>query len=59
MGHLPAVDRRLVRMRFADDMSQSQIAREVGRSQMSVSRALTRSLDRLRTLHGADLVGAE
>jgi RNA polymerase sigma-B factor len=59
MGHLPAVDRRLVRMRFADDMSQSQIAREVGRSQMSVSRALTRSLDRLRSLHPADLVGAE
>jgi DNA-directed RNA polymerase specialized sigma subunit len=46
-------------MRFADDMSQSQIARAVGRSQMSVSRALTRSLDRLRTLHSADLVGAE
>jgi RNA polymerase sigma-B factor len=59
MGHLPAVDRRLVRMRYADDMSQSQIARAVGRSQMSVSRALTRSLDRLRTLHAADLVGAE
>ena len=59
MGHLPAVDRRLVRMRYADAMSQSQIARAVGRSQMSVSRALTRSLERLRTLHGADLVGAE
>ena len=41
-------ERRLVRMRFVDEMSQSEIAAELGVSQMQVSRLLRRLLDRMR-----------
>jgi RNA polymerase sigma-B factor len=41
-------ERRIVLMRFFGDMTQSQIAREVGVSQMHVSRLLTATLARLR-----------
>ncbi|MFT3872522.1 MAG: SigB/SigF/SigG family RNA polymerase sigma factor [Nocardioides sp.] len=42
-------DRRIVVMRFFKNMTQSQIAAELGVSQMQVSRLLTRTLDRLRS----------
>jgi RNA polymerase sigma-B factor len=45
---LPQRDRRILRLRFADGLSQSQIAAEVGISQMHVSRRLARSLTTLR-----------
>ncbi|MFC6065496.1 RNA polymerase sigma factor SigF [Streptomyces ochraceiscleroticus] len=41
-------DRRIVEMRFAREMTQSQIGEELGVSQMHVSRLLTRILERLR-----------
>jgi RNA polymerase sigma-B factor len=41
-------ERRLVKMRFVDEMSQSEIAAELGVSQMQVSRLLRRLLDRMR-----------
>lgn len=41
-------DLRLVKMRFVDEMSQSEIAAELGVSQMQVSRLLRRLLDRMR-----------
>jgi RNA polymerase sigma-B factor len=41
-------ERRIVLMRFFGDMTQSQIAGEVGVSQMHVSRLLTATLARLR-----------
>jgi RNA polymerase sigma-B factor len=41
-------ERRLVKMRFFDEMSQSEIAAELGVSQMQVSRLLRRLLDRMR-----------
>ncbi|MDP9885890.1 RNA polymerase sigma-B factor [Sinomonas atrocyanea] len=41
-------ERRLVRMRFVDEMSQSEIAAALGVSQMQVSRLLRRLLDRMR-----------
>jgi RNA polymerase sigma-B factor len=41
-------ERRLVKMRFFDQMSQSEIAAELGVSQMQVSRLLRRLLDRMR-----------
>jgi RNA polymerase sigma-B factor len=41
-------DLRLVRLRFVEEMSQSEIAAELGVSQMQVSRLLRRLLDRMR-----------
>jgi RNA polymerase sigma-B factor len=43
-----ANDLRLVKMRFVDEMSQSEIAAELGVSQMQVSRLLRRLLARMR-----------
>jgi RNA polymerase sigma-B factor len=43
-------DRRILRLRFVDDLTQSEIAERVGVSQMQVSRLLRRSLERLRAL---------
>jgi RNA polymerase sigma-B factor len=41
-------DKRLLYLRFVKEMSQQQIADELGVSQMQVSRLLRRLLDRLR-----------
>ncbi|MEV6521047.1 sigma-70 family RNA polymerase sigma factor [Longispora sp. NPDC051575] len=46
---LPARERRILRMRYSREMSQSSIAAEIGISQMQVSRLLRRSLDQLRS----------
>jgi RNA polymerase sigma-B factor len=48
LGRLPARDRRIIELRFLKEMTQSQIAAEIGVSQMCVSRALTRTLGLLR-----------
>ena len=45
---LPARERRIVALRFYGDRTQCEIARELGMSQMHVSRLLSRSLSRLR-----------
>lgn len=45
---LPARERRILELRFFDDMTQSEIADDVGLSQMHVSRLIRQSLDRLR-----------
>ncbi len=42
-------DRRILRLRFFEDLSQSEIAERVGVSQMHVSRLLAKALDTLRT----------
>jgi len=47
---LPARDRRVLQLRFGEDLTQSQIADQVGVSQMQVSRIIRRSLERLREL---------
>ncbi len=44
---LPERERLILRLRFTDDLTQSEIADRVGVSQMHVSRLLRRSLDRL------------
>ena len=44
---LPARERLILRLRFEEDMTQAEIAEQVGVSQMHVSRLLRRSLDRL------------
>ncbi len=46
-------DRRVLHLRFVGEMSQSEIAAQIGVSQMQVSRILTRSLGRLRELADA------
>ncbi|MCY0922371.1 MULTISPECIES: SigB/SigF/SigG family RNA polymerase sigma factor [unclassified Streptomyces] len=42
-------DRRILRMRFAQEMTQAEIGSELGISQMQVSRLLSRTLARLRS----------
>ncbi|MFE9395392.1 SigB/SigF/SigG family RNA polymerase sigma factor [Streptomyces flavidovirens] len=49
LEQLDARDRRIVEMRFGQEMTQAQIGAELGVSQMQVSRLLTRVLKRLRS----------
>jgi RNA polymerase sigma-B factor len=53
VSKLPLREQRILRWRFFDDLTQSEIAARVGLSQMQVSRVLSASLQRLRdTLAG-------
>jgi RNA polymerase sigma-B factor len=54
MRALPERERLLLHLRFSEDLSQSEIARRVGVSQMHVSRLLRRAMDRLQAVAGAD-----
>jgi RNA polymerase sigma-B factor len=49
LAALPARERRIIALRFFGNLTQAEIARQVGISQMHVSRLLTRSLATLRT----------
>jgi RNA polymerase sigma-B factor len=53
LGALPGRERLILRLRFDRDMTQSEIARALGMSQMHVSRLLRRSLGKLRTVANA------
>ncbi len=44
---LPERERRILRMRFVEDRTQSEIAAKIGVSQMQISRLLRQSLERL------------
>lgn len=44
---LPPQEQKILKLRFVDDLPQSEIADQVGTSKMHVSRLLRRSLDRL------------
>jgi hypothetical protein len=55
MAGLPARERRILTMRFYDEMTQASIATELGLSQMHISRRLRQTLTRLRL----DLIGTE
>lgn len=46
--HLDERERLILKLRFAEDMTQSQIAERIGCSQMHVSRILRRTLGRVR-----------
>ena len=47
---LPARDRIVLHLRFAEDLTQAEIAERVGVSQMHVSRLIRRALERLRAV---------
>ena len=48
IGRLPPMEQRVVKLRFFENMTQTDIATTVGCSQMHVSRLLRRALERLR-----------
>jgi RNA polymerase sigma-B factor len=50
LEHVPVRERRILHMRFVEDLTQTEIASRVGVSQMQVSRLLRRSLETLRAL---------
>jgi RNA polymerase sigma-B factor len=54
LSRLPARERRMLWLRFGHDLSQREIAVELGTSQMQVSRLLARTLDTLRRLATGD-----
>jgi RNA polymerase sigma-B factor len=54
MRALPERERLLIHLRFEEDLSQSEIARRVGVSQMHVSRLLRRAVARLQAVAAAD-----
>ena len=49
LERLPEREQQIVRLRFFDGMSQSEIADEMGMSQMHVSRLLRRSFEQMRS----------
>jgi RNA polymerase sigma-B factor len=51
---LSARERKVLMLRFVEDMTQTQIAEQIGVSQMQVSRILRRALSRLRELTHSD-----
>ncbi|MDJ0375102.1 sigma-70 family RNA polymerase sigma factor, partial [Streptomyces sp. H10-C2] len=49
IARLSERDRRILQMRFGQEMTQAEIGKELGYSQMHVSRLLNRTLAHLRT----------
>lgn len=54
LDSLPPRERKILLLRFFKNMTQSQIAEEIGVSQMHVSRLLTRTLEQLRATLESD-----
>jgi RNA polymerase sigma-B factor len=52
-------ERRILHLRFYDGLTQSQIAQQVGISQMHVSRLIRRSLEKMREEIASDTTGTE
>jgi RNA polymerase sigma-B factor len=52
LPQLTVEERRLIWLRFYEQRSQSEIAEEIGTSQMQVSRLLSRLLVKLRVIIG-------
>jgi RNA polymerase sigma-B factor len=50
LKHIPARERLVLELRFAEDLTQSEIAERIGVSQMQVSRLLRHALEQLRIL---------
>jgi RNA polymerase sigma-B factor len=58
MAELSVHERQAIKLRFIDDLTQSEIASRIGVSQMQVSRLLSRALARLRDAAGENDVAA-
>jgi len=50
LGSLPEREATILRLRFYEELTQSEIAQRLGISQMHVSRLMRRCLDDLREL---------
>jgi RNA polymerase sigma-B factor len=59
LAYLPYLERRALLLRLERDMKQTEIAHELGCSQMQVSRLLRRAADRLQKLTDPDLEADE
>ena len=57
LGRLPHLERQALTLRLERDMKQTEIARELGCSQMQVSRLLRRAATRLHEMTDPDLGG--
>ena len=53
-SHLDARERRVLYLRFHEELTQTEIGHRIGTSQMSVSRILRSSLERLRAVADAE-----
>lgn len=53
LDQIPERERHILHMRFVEELTQTEIAKRVGISQMQVSRLLRRSLDRIRAVADA------
>lgn len=58
-GILDETEQEVLRLRFAEDLTQSKIAERVGYSQMHVSRILRRALGKLREASATSEVGED
>ena len=54
LSRMPEREQRVLRLRFYDELSQTEIAERIGTSQVHVGRILALSLERLRTLASED-----
>ena len=54
LADLPERERTILQLRFVEGLTQSEIAAQVGISQMHVSRLLAASLEQLRTAFSVD-----
>jgi len=52
VGALSDDDRRLLHLRFEEDLTQSEIAKRIGTSQMQVSRLLRAAIEKIRRISG-------
>jgi RNA polymerase sigma-B factor len=59
LATLPERERKIVELRFFDELSQSEIAARVGVSQMHVSRLLRKAVDLMRAASDPNAVGAD
>jgi RNA polymerase sigma-B factor len=55
LQHLTAREREVLRLRFEEDLTQHEIGRRVGLSQMQISRILRHAMERVRAVARVDL----